>query len=60
MTLTVVFGIIGLLTISFAIWLKNDRRQDISYMGGVARLVYASASKMEFSLSFRLYLLCLH
>ncbi len=35
-------GIIGLLIISFAIWLKNERRQDILFVvGGILMLVYS-------------------
>lgn len=36
------FGIIGLLAISFAIWLKNERRQDIWFVaGGLCLLIYS-------------------
>jgi len=40
--MTIIFGIIGLLAISFAIWLKNERRQDILFViGGASLLVYS-------------------
>lgn len=35
-------GIIGLLVISFAVWMKNERKQDIFFMiGGVLMFVYS-------------------
>lgn len=38
----IVFGIIGLLVISFAIWLKDESRQDILFIiGGGALLIYS-------------------
>lgn len=38
----IIFGIIGLLLISFAIWLRNERRQDILFIaGGASLLVYS-------------------
>lgn len=38
----IIFGIIGLLLISFSIWLKNERRQDILFVvGGASLLVYS-------------------
>ncbi len=37
-----IFGILGLLIISFSIWLKNERRQDILFViGGVSLLLYS-------------------
>lgn len=42
MAMTIIFGIIGLLVISFAIWLRNERRQDILFIiGGVSLLIYS-------------------
>lgn len=36
------FGIIGLLMGSWAIWLRNERRQDIWFIiGGVCLLIYS-------------------
>jgi len=36
------FGIVGLLIVSFAIWLKNERRQDIWFIiGGICLLIYS-------------------
>jgi hypothetical protein len=38
----IIFGIIGLLIISFAIWLKNERKQDILFVvGGISLLIYS-------------------
>ena len=38
----IVFGITGLLVISFAIWLKNERWQDMLFIvGGILLLVYS-------------------
>ncbi|MDE1970072.1 MAG: hypothetical protein KGI50_00625 [Patescibacteria group bacterium] len=38
----IIFGILGLLIISVAIWLKNEKRQDVLFMiGGVFLLVYS-------------------
>lgn len=35
-------GIIGLLIISFAVWMKNERRQDILFIiGGVLMFAYS-------------------
>lgn len=40
--MTITFGIIGLLIISFAIWLKNERKQDILFiLGGISLLIYS-------------------
>jgi len=37
-----IFGIIGLIVISFAIWLKNERRQDVLFViGGIGLLIYS-------------------
>jgi len=42
----IVFGIIGLLIISFAIWLKNERRQDALFVvGGMLLLIYSVSIK---------------
>lgn len=38
----IIFGIIGLLIISFSIWLKNERLQDVLFVaGGISLLVYS-------------------
>ncbi|MDP3948972.1 MAG: YgjV family protein [bacterium] len=38
----IIFGIIGLLIISFAIWFRNERKQDILFViGGVSLLIYS-------------------
>ena len=38
----IIFGIIGLLAISFAIWLKNELKQDFLFVvGGISLLVYS-------------------
>ncbi len=38
----IAFGIIGLLIISLAIWLRNERWQDILFItGGIALLIYS-------------------
>ncbi|HMO78725.1 MAG TPA: YgjV family protein [Candidatus Paceibacterota bacterium] len=38
----IIFGIIGLLAISFAIWIKNDKQQDIIFIfGGIFLLIYS-------------------
>lgn len=40
------FGIIGLLVISFAIWLKDERKQDIFFIvGGASLLIYSIGIK---------------
>ena len=41
-SLYTIFGILGLITISIAIWLKNERRQDFWFIiGGALLLVYS-------------------
>lgn len=38
----VISGIIGLTIISFAIWLRNERRQDVLFIaGGIFLLIYS-------------------
>lgn len=38
----IIFGILGLLIISFSIWLKNEKRQDMWFvLGGACLLVYS-------------------
>ncbi len=38
----IIFGIFGLLIISFSVWLKNERWQDILFIiGGASLLVYS-------------------
>ena len=38
----IVFGIIGLLLISYALWLKNEKKQDVIFViGGISLLVYS-------------------
>ena len=38
----IIFGILGLLVISFSIWLKNERKQDIWFvLGGALLLIYS-------------------
>ena len=38
----IIFGIFGLLIISFSVWLKNEFRQDILFIiGGASLLVYS-------------------
>jgi len=38
----IIFGIIGLLIISFAIWFRNERKQDILFViGGISLLIYS-------------------
>lgn len=38
----IIFGIIGLLIISRALWLKNERTQDYYFVaGGIALLIYS-------------------
>ncbi|MFA6364796.1 MAG: YgjV family protein [Candidatus Paceibacterota bacterium] len=38
----IIFGIIGLLIISTAIWLKNEKRQDLLFIiGGISLLIYS-------------------
>lgn len=36
------FGIIGLLLISYALWVRNEKKQDIIYiLGGMSLLAYS-------------------
>ena len=38
----IVFGIIGLIVISYAIWIKKETAQDIAFLiGGIFLLVYS-------------------
>jgi hypothetical protein len=38
----ILFGIIGLIIISYAIWVKNERRQNILFIaGGLSLLCYS-------------------
>ncbi|MFA6407305.1 MAG: YgjV family protein [Candidatus Paceibacterota bacterium] len=38
----IIFGIIGLLIISTAIWLKNEKKQDFLFViGGISLLIYS-------------------
>lgn len=38
----IIFGIIGLLVISFAIWLRDERKQDFYFVvGGISLLIYS-------------------
>jgi lipid-A-disaccharide synthase-like uncharacterized protein len=38
----IIFGVLGLLAISFAIWLKNEKKQNILFIiGGALLLVYS-------------------
>ena len=40
----ITFGIIGLILISYALWVKSEKKQDIIYViGGVALLIYSIA-----------------
>ena len=42
MTTYLIFGIIGLIIISYAIWLKNEKRQDeLFVLGGIFLLIYS-------------------
>ncbi|KKQ76931.1 MAG: hypothetical protein US98_C0019G0009 [Parcubacteria group bacterium GW2011_GWC1_38_6] len=44
--MAIIFGIVGLLIISLAIWLKSERRQDILFViGGASLLVYSISIK---------------
>ena len=40
----IIFGIMGLLIISFAIWLRNEKRQDILFIIGGTLLFFYSIS----------------
>ncbi|MGC9602873.1 MAG: hypothetical protein ABSF47_00135 [Minisyncoccia bacterium] len=42
--LFMVFGILGLLVISFSIWLRNERKQDLWFILGGALLLGYSVS----------------
>ena len=38
----IIFGIIGLLLISYGLWVKNEKYQDIIYIvGGLSLLIYS-------------------
>jgi hypothetical protein len=38
----ITFGILGLISISIAVWIRNERRQDVLFMvGGIFLLVYS-------------------
>ena len=38
----IIFGIIGLLLISYGLWMKNEKRQDLIFiLGGISLLVYS-------------------
>lgn len=38
----IIFGVIGLVLISYAIWIKNETKQDIAFLiGGVSLLIYS-------------------
>ena len=38
----IIFGIIGLLIISFSIWLRNENKQDVLFIiGGISLLIYS-------------------
>jgi len=38
----IIFGIIGLIVISIAVWIKNEKKQDFLFIaGGVFLLVYS-------------------
>jgi lipid-A-disaccharide synthase-like uncharacterized protein len=38
----IVFGIVGLLLISYGLWVKNERHQDVVFIfGGIALLAYS-------------------
>ena len=42
MIIFIIFGIVGLLAISVAIWLKNEKQQNMWFaIGGIAMLVYS-------------------
>ena len=37
-----IFGILGLLIITYAVWLKNEKRQDLLFIfGGLSLLIYS-------------------
>ena len=38
----ILFGIVGLLLISYALWVRNEKQQDLIYViGGLALLIYS-------------------
>lgn len=38
----ITFGILGLLLISYAIWIKNEKRQNVFFIvGGISLLIYS-------------------
>jgi len=40
--MSIIFGIIGLIIISIAVWIKNEKKQDLLFIaGGVSLLVYS-------------------
>jgi lipid-A-disaccharide synthase-like uncharacterized protein len=42
----IIFGVIGLLIISVAIWIKNEKRQDVLFiLGGLCLLIYSISIK---------------
>jgi len=42
----IIFGILGLITITVAIWLKNEKTQDVLFiLGGALLLVYSVYQK---------------
>lgn len=41
-TIYTIFGIAGLLIISYSVWMKNERKQDVWFvLGGIFLLVYS-------------------
>ncbi len=41
-TITTVIGIVGLLVISIAVWIRDEKRQDILFaVGGICMLIYS-------------------
>ncbi|MBI4714160.1 YgjV family protein [Candidatus Uhrbacteria bacterium] len=44
--MSIIFGIIGLVIISIAVWIKNERKQDFLFAaGGVSLLIYSISIK---------------
>ncbi len=42
----IIFGIIGLIIISVAVWIKSEKRQDLLFIiGGVSLLIYSVSIK---------------
>jgi len=38
----IIFGILGLLAVAYAVWVRNERRQDFLFaLGGLLLLVYS-------------------